>query len=324
MQSMKVLYLRAPSGLDRAYPDFVKAISGRYPIEVYEPDRPLAEQFKGVSVVVDPGGAVGTRALIDAALSADVKLWQVTTNGTDHVDVAYFLEQGLPLANSPGPLSAVPLAEHVLMLILCFAKNFNHNRVSGWQRTINEELAGKTLGLIGFGASARELARRAWPLGMRIMAIDVVDFPQTELDEFHVEFLGGPSQLDRVLAEADYLSLHVHLNATTRHMIDRRAFELMKPTAVLLNVARGELIDEAALLEALQQGQIKGAGLDVFAQEPMEPGHPLMQLNNVILTPHSSGYTPDTPRRRMEAAAENVARIAQGLPPIHLVTSRVR
>ena len=321
---MKVLYLRAPSGLDGAYPDFVKAIDGRFPFDVYDPDKPPAEQFEGVAVVVDPGGAVGTRALIDAALAADVKLWHVTTNGTDHVDVAYFLEQGLPLANSPGRLSAVPLAEHVLMLILCFAKNLNHNRAAGWERMIGEELAGKKLGLIGFGASAREVARRAWPLGMRIMAIDVVDFPQSELDEFHVEFLGGPEQLDSVLSQADYLSLHVHLNAKTRHMIDRRALGLMKPTAVLLNVARGELVDEAALVEALQQGQIRGAGLDVFEQEPLPADHPLLQLDNVILTPHSSGYTPQTPRRRMEAAAANVERIAKGLPPGDLVTTLVR
>ena len=321
---MKVLYLRAPSGLDGAYPDFVKAIEGRFPFDVYDPDRPPAEQFEGVGVVVDPGGAVGTRALIDAALAAGVKLWHVTTNGTDHVDVAYFLEQGLPLANSPGRLSAVPLAEHVIMLILCFAKNLNHNRAAGWQRMIGEELAGKKLGLIGFGASAREVARRAWPLGMRIMAIDVVDFPQTELDEFHVEFLGGPAQLDSVLAQADYLSLHVHLNATTRHMIDGRALGLMKPTAVLLNVARGELIDEAALVEALQQGWIKGAGMDVFEQEPLPADHPLLQQEDVILTPHSSGYTPDTPRRRMEAVVANVERIAKGLPPGDLVTTLVR
>ena len=321
---MKVLYLRAPSGLDGAYPDFVKAIEGRFSFEVYDPERPPAEQFEGVGVVVDPGGAVGTRALIDAALAADVKLWQVTTNGTDHVDVAYFLEQGLPLANSPGRLSAVPLAEHVVLLILCFAKNLDHNRAAGWQRRMGEELAGKRLGLIGFGASAREVARRAWPLGMRILAIDVVDFPQAELDEFHVEFLGGPDQLDSVLAQADYLSLHVHLNATTRHMINGRALGLMKPTAVLLNVARGELIDEAALVEALQEGWIKGAGLDVFEQEPLPADHPLLQQEDVILTPHSSGYTPDTPRRRMEAAVANVARIAKGLPPGDLVTALVR
>ena len=98
----------------------------------------------------------------------------------------------------------------------------------------------------------------------------------------------------------------------------------MKPTAVLLNVARGELIDEAALVEALQQGWIKGAGLDVFEQEPLPADHPLLQLDNVILTPHSSGYTPDTPRRRMEAAVANVERIAKGLRPGDLVTTLVR
>ena len=321
---MKILYLRAPAGLDGAYPYFVKANEDRFPFEVYDPDRSTAEQFEGVSVVIDPGGAVGTRALIDAALAAGVKLWHVTTNGTDHVDVAYFLEKGLPLANSPGRLSAVPLAEHVIMLILCFAKNLKHNRADGWQRAMGEELAGKKLGLIGFGASAREVARRAWPLGMRIMAIDVVSFPQAELDEFHVEFQGGPEQLDHVLAEADYLSLHVHLNATTRQMIDRRALELMKSTAVLLNIARGGLVDEAALVEALQQGGIRGAGLDVFEEEPLPADHPLLQLDNVILTPHSSGLTPDTPRRRMEAAVENVERIANGLPPGDLVTELVR
>jgi phosphoglycerate dehydrogenase-like enzyme len=321
---MKVLYLRAPSGLDGAYPDFVKAIEGRFLFEVYDPDRPPAEQFEGVGVVVDPGGAVGTRALIDAALAADVKLWQVTTNGTDHVDVAYFLEQGLPLANSPGRLSAVPLAEHVVMLILCFAKNLDHNRAAGWQRRIGEELAGKRLGLIGFGASAREVARRAWPLGMRIMAIDPVEFTQEELDEFHVEFLGKPEQLDHLLAEADYLSLHLHLNSATRHLIDRRVFGLMKESAVLINIARGELVDEEALIEALQQGQIKGAAIDAFAEEPLSPDHPLQQLDNAILTPHCSAYTPGTPRRRMQAAAANVDRIAQGLPPGDLVTELVR
>ena len=321
---MKVLYLCNTSGLDRAYSDFVKAIGGQYPIVVYDPEKPVAEQFKGAQMVLDPGGGVGTREMIDAALAEDVKLWQVTTNGTDHVDAAYFLEKGLLLANSPGPLSAVPLAEHVLMLILCFAKNLYLNRAQDWQPTINEELAGQTLGLIGFGASARELAKRAWPLGLRVMAIDVVDIPPEVCDELHVEFVGKPSQMDQVMAAADYLSLHVHLNSMTRHMIDRRALELMKPTSVLLNIARGELVDEAALIEALQSGRIKGAGLDVFAQEPLDPSHPLLQMNNVIATPHSSCYTPGTPRRRMEAAAENVSRIAQGLPPINLVTSLQR
>ncbi len=321
---MKVLYLRAASGLDRAYPYFADAIDERYQVEIFDPDKSAAEQFEGVEVVIDPGGAVGTPALIDMSLAAGVKLWHVTTNGTDHIDVAYFLENGMALANSPGPLSAVPLAEHALTIILYFAKNLNVNRADSWERILCDEMKGQVLGLIGFGASARELARRARPLGMRIMATDVVAFSQAELDEFHVEFLGTPDQMDRVVAEADYLSLHLHLNSETRHLIDRRVFGLMKESAVLVNVARGELVDEEALVEALQQRQIKGAGIDAFAQEPLPPDHPLQQLDNVVLTPHSSGYTPGTPRRRMQAAAANVDRIAQGLPPGDLVTELVR
>jgi D-3-phosphoglycerate dehydrogenase / 2-oxoglutarate reductase len=176
------------------------------------------------------------------------------------------------------------------------------------------------LGLIGLGASGRELARRAHAMGMRLLAIDVADVPQDILDELHIEFFGDTSQLDRVLREADYLSLHVPFTSKTRNMIDRRALALMKPTAVLINVARGEIVDEAALIEALQAGQIKGAGLDVFAPEPLDPSSPLRQMPNVICTPHIAGATLGTLRRRIQAAAENVARIAEDLPPLYQVT----
>ena len=104
-------------------------------------------------------------------------------------------------------------------------------------------------------------------------------------------------------------------------MIDRRAFGLMKPTAVLINVARGAIVDEIALVEALKTGRIKGAGLDVFAREPLDPAHPLLAMENVIATPHQAGSTYGTSRRRAAAAAENVARVAQGLPPLHRITA---
>jgi phosphoglycerate dehydrogenase-like enzyme len=104
-------------------------------------------------------------------------------------------------------------------------------------------------------------------------------------------------------------------------MINRRAFELMKPTAFLINVARGAIVDEAALVEALRTGQIGGAGLDVVTEEPIDPAHPFLQMDNVVLTPHFAGATHETRRRRAEAAAENVARVAQDLPPLYLVTT---
>src|SRR5207247_576872 len=108
---------------------------------------------------------------------------------------------------------------------------------------VNRELTGKTLGLIGFGASGRELAKRAWAMGMHIMAVDKQDFSSTILTEFHLDFLGGPSRLSDVLKQADYVSLHVPLTSETRYMIDGSSLEIMKRTAFLINVARGELID---------------------------------------------------------------------------------
>ena len=318
---MTVLFLNQQAEDHPAYPVFVRALDGRYPVNVYDPAQPLAAQFEGVQVVVDSGGASATREMIDAALAAGVKLWQATTNGLDHVDVAYFAERGLPLAHSPGPLSAAPLAEHALLMVLYFAKNLHVNRTAPWQRTMNAELAGQTLGLIGFGASARELAGRAAALGMRIMAIDAAAVPPAESAALQVEFVGDPSQLDQVLAAADFVSLHVPLTAQTRHLIDRRAIALMKPTAVLINVARGEIMEEEALVEALRSRRIKGAALDVYAREPLDPAHPLLQLDNVLTTPHVAGFTDGTWRRRSEAAVENVVRVAEGRPPLDLVTS---
>jgi phosphoglycerate dehydrogenase-like enzyme len=324
--TMKVLFLRRPpSPLQPWYDGFLTAVGGRYPVELQDPDRLTAEQFRGVEVVVDQGGSAATRAFVDAAMAAGVKLWQVLGTGVDHMDIGYFLEKRLPLANTPGPFSAVALAEHALFLMLCLAKN-----LSGSQRLVrskvfytpaNEELEGKVLGLIGLGASGRELARRAGPMGMRVMAIDAADVPPAVRQECRVEFFGGPAQLDRVLAEADYLSVHTPLTRTTRHLVGRAVFERMKPTAVLINVARGPIVDEAALVEALRAGRLRGAGLDVFEQEPADPDNPLLHMDNVIATQHIAGTTTGTARRRGQACADNVARVAQGLAPLYEITA---
>ncbi|MBI3466301.1 MAG: hypothetical protein HY000_25085 [Planctomycetes bacterium] len=322
---MKVLFLGNPAILSPWHDDFVAAIGGRYPVELYNPAAAMAEQFRGVEVVVDLGGAGANRTLIDAGAAAAVRLWQILGNGLDHVDVAYFLEKRVPLAHTPGLFCSTALAEHALFLMLCFAKNFGAGqknvRSKVFYKPVNDELEGKTLGLIGLGASGRALAQRAGSMGMRIMAIDIVAIPPAIRARLHVEFFGGLAQLDRLLAEADYLSLHTPLTAATRHLIDCRAFGLMKATAVLINVARGGIVDEAALIEALQSGRIRGAGLDVFAHEPLDPAHPLLHMDNVIATPHVAGATWGTSRRRAQAAAANVARVAQGLPPLYQVTS---
>jgi phosphoglycerate dehydrogenase-like enzyme len=182
------------------------------------------------------------------------------------------------------------------------------------------ELDGLNLGIVGFGASGIELARRAGPFGLKMSAIDIRDVGADEVDEFGLESVGKPKDLNSVIATSDFLSLHLHLNEETRHTIDARRLCLMKSTAFLINVARGALVDEAALIEALAEGKIAGAGLDVFGQEPPDLDSAIFSLPNVIATPHISGGTDGTSRKRAGAAAENVDRIAAGLEPLYLIS----
>ncbi len=210
-----------------------------------------------------------------------------------------------------------------MMFILMLARRYREAAANFDARVrykpMGGELEGRVLGIVGLGASGRELARRARGFGMRLQAIDVRPIEPEVLAELKPEFVGTPADLDRVVRESDVLSLHLHLNPETRHTIDARRLSLMKPTAFLVNVARGALVDEAALYEALLAGRIGGAGLDVFAAEPPDPGLPVYRLPNVVVTPHIAGATDGTARRRAAAAAGNVDRIAEGLEPLYRV-----
>ena len=324
--SMKVLFLgEAPEKSQPWLGDFLACAEGVCAVMLYDPDRPLDEQFAGVDVVVDLCRGGDTPEVVDSARAAGVRLWQVISTGLDKVNVEYILSQGLTMAYTPGRLSAIALAEHALYLMLHFAKEHPRNQRNihegTWFQPICSELCGRTLGLVGFGASARELARRAGPLGMRLMAIDVAPaVPEVER-EFGLDFRGGPDDLDKILAGSDYVSIHVPLDKRTRGLIDARAFEKMKPSAILLNIARGPIVVEAALIDALRAGKIRGAGLDVFEREPTPPDHPLLKMENVLATPHIAGTTHGTSRRRAEAIVENIRRVGRGEPPLYQVTS---
>ncbi len=321
---MKVLFIGFSDVVHPWYDDFLEGIGGKHEVELYDPNSPMAPQFRNAEVVVDQGGW-GTHEMIDAAIASGVKLWQVIGTGLNHIDVKYLLEKGVPIANTPGIFSGVALAEHVLFLMLCLAKNVDESRKnlrSGvFYHPMNDELAGKTLGLVGFGGSARELAKRAAGFRMRILAVDALPVSKPVQEEFHLDFFGSPADLDKLLRESDYLSIHTPYTSKTHHLINRESFKLMKPTAILINVARGEIVDEDALVEALRTKKIRGAGIDVFTHEPPDPNHPLLQMDNVIATPHVAGMTRGTSQRRGNAAAENVFRVEKGLPPLYLVTS---
>ena len=321
---MKVIYIAYPGNEEPWYTDFRTALGDSFHHSVLDREAPLAPQFEGVRVVVDQGGHA-TRPMIDAGAEAGVVLWQAVTTGLDHTDVDYILSKGIRLAHTPGPFSAVALAEHALFLMLFVAKKFRgaeRNLEAGvMYQPLNEELAGRTLGLVGLGASGRELARRASAFDMRVLALDVCSVPAAELDAVGVERFGGPEMLDDLLRDSDYVSLHVPLTAATRHLINAEKLALMKPTAVLINVARGEIVDEAALTDALLSGRLGGAGIDVFSREPPDTSGALFKLDNVITTPHVAGTTFGTSRRRGEASVENIVRIDAGMSPLFEVTS---
>jgi D-3-phosphoglycerate dehydrogenase len=258
-----------------------------------------------------------------AAKRHGVKLWQVLGTGLDHVDVDFLRECGLAAANTPGLFSAIALAEHCMHLMLFLKKQHREaerNIAQGRRYApLVNELNGQTLGLVGLGASGQELAKRAAAFGMRIVAIDVVAPTAQKIAELGVEYLGNGSQLESLLKQSDVVSLHVPMMPSTHNLLNRQTLRWMRSNALLINVARGGIVDEEALWVALKEGWIGGAGLDVFAHEPVDAHHRLLSLDNVVATPHIAGMTDGTSRRRGQAVVENLDRIAQGLPPLHQV-----
>ncbi len=321
---LKVLFLPHPTITHLFKPwgeDVVAAIGDRHDLRLLDHSQPLGPQFEGVEVVIDHGGSVGTREMLAAATST--KLWQVLGTGLDHFDLAHWREKGMPVANCPGPFSAVALAECAMMFILMLTRRYpealarlHKGEMYG---PLGLELAGLKLLIVGFGASGIELARRALPFGLKVSAIDIRDIGPDEVRVFDLQAAGKPADLDRLLSESDIVSLHLHLNDETRHTINARRLALMKSTAFLINVARGALVDEAALAGALANGRLGGAGLDAFSQEPPDLSSPLFHLPNVVATPHIAGVTDGTSRKRAQCCADNVDRIAAGLEPLYRV-----
>lgn len=321
---MKVLFIPQLGSEEPWRADLAAALEDCAELLTLRFDEPLADQLHGVDVVVDQGGH-GTLEVIEVAGAAGIKLWQVLGTGLDHTPVDAILATGMPLANTPGQFSAAALAEHALFLMLCLTKRLREaeRNIRGGvcYAPMNGELAGQTLGLVGLGASGHELARRASALGMTVLAVEAATMDTAVLAAAGVSWCGSPEDLPRLLASADIVSVHVPLTPQTRLLLDRDRLALMKPTAMLINVARGEIVDQDALEEALRSGRLAGVGLDVFATEPLEPDSPLLRLDNVIATPHVAGMTYGTSRRRAAACAENIRRISAGMDPLYRVTA---
>ena len=266
----------------------------------------------------------------ELAVMPRLKLVQLLSAGYDDFNVEAATRRGVPVANNGGA-NKVAVAEHTLLLILALYKRlWQHHSTLQQGRWLREtehplhlfELAGKTVGLIGFGNIGQALAQRLQAFEATICYFDVLRYPAAETT-LNAEYVS----LEELLSRSDVVSIHVPYTPSTENLIGRRELRLMKPSALLINTARGRIVDEDALYDALTTHTIAGAGLDVFAHEgAIQRGthtSPLFTLNNVVVTPHYAGHTFDTWLRRIEIGYQNIAQTAIGKDPQYVVNPEV-
>ncbi|RJR36381.1 MAG: C-terminal binding protein [Desulfobacteraceae bacterium] len=237
--------------------------------------------------------------------------------GVDNIDLKRAREKKIYVANVPG-YGTEEVSDHAVALLLACVRRLlvrdRNLREGMFETDIRDRLfrtTGKVLGLIGYGQIGRAFHRK-WKgfLPSRVLVFDPYA-RESIARERDLEV----TDLDTLLSESDYISIHAPLTPETKHMIDERAFQKMKETAVLVNTSRGELVDEKALVKALQEQRILGAGIDVFEKEPIEKNHPLLALPNAVLTGHVGWYSKDAVRELQTRAAKEIARVFQGQTP---------
>ena len=300
----------------------------------------------GVECVSAPGPDMATvgRAIVDCdavitrnagldrqAMDAAPRLKVIGNHGVgiDPVDLDHACRLGIPIVNTPHA-NAIAVAEHTASLVLALAKQLGEGdratRAGDFAfkyRAHLLELRGLTLGIVGFGAIGRRTAEilvRGFGMDLLVLAPRMGDDALEVLATLDGRRAGS---LDALLDDSDVVSLHVPLRESTRGMIGARELARMRPGALLVNTARGPLVDEAALVEAMRSGHLGGVGLDVYASEAMPPDHPLLALESAVLTPHVAGSADGALRRTAREVAEQVVQVLRGERPAHLVNPSV-
>lgn len=242
--------------------------------------------------------------------------------GVNNIDVEAATEYGIIVANAP--VHNLTVAEYTIASILALLKkipyNANHLRNGGWRdlTTTGCELNGKTVGILGYGRIGKQVAKRLQGWNVWLQTYDPV-VTREEASLFGVKSVGW----DELFSTSDIITVHLPLNSSTAGIIGRREFDLMKETALLINDARGALINQDDLLDALLNQRIGGAAIDVFPTEGLNPDYPLLHMDNVILTPHTAGYTYESLRRIAEQATANCIRALEGEVPEFVVNGSV-
>ena len=250
-----------------------------------------------------------------------LRILSVWGTGVDHVDLLAAEEYGITVSNTPA-YGAPYVSEHALTLALAVSRQIvesdRHIRQGGWTRGFINELYGKTLGVIGTGAIGQRMIQLGKGIGMNVIAW-TINPDNNRAKEYGTEFV----ELNDLIAQSDVISIHLELSNKTEKLIGENEISLMKETAILVNTARGPIVDEKALLSALRSRQIAGAGLDSFDIEPLPSGHPFTELDNVILSPHAGGMAYNGTMRGLEMSVENLESFAKG-NPIYVVAQGSR
>jgi phosphoglycerate dehydrogenase-like enzyme len=293
--------------------------------------RPRAFEFRNVapadlpSALLDADylcgfiGPLPSEVLV-AAASRRLKLVQLMSAGYDRFNIEGARAARLPVADNGGA-NAIAVAEHAIMLMLAALKHVHaldaSVRRGTWRGSVGRvyELYGSTVGIVGMGRIGREVAKRLAGWQAQLIYYDPIRLTPELERQLNARYV----ELDQLLRTADAVTVHVPLNERTRSLVDAESLSLMKPSAVLVNTARGGLVDEEALATVLRDGQVLGAGLDVFSQEPIAADNPLLQLDNVLLTPHSAGPTWQSFPRRFANCFANIERVQRGDKPLWVV-----
>lgn len=269
---------------------------------------------EGAQVILNSRSSLTWSATEIESLSA-LRLIATCSVGTDNIDLDAARARSIVVSNQPG-VNAPFVAEHMFALMCAVAKQAAAQTAalkSGrWLVPVNAMLRGRRLGIVGTGAIGSEVARLARAIGMEVVAWSFNPSPERGA-ELGVQFL----PLDELLETSDVVSLHVRLTEDTTGLIDARALERMKPTAILINGARGAVVDHLALVEALNAGRLFGAGLDVFPEEPLPPDDPILGCEQVVLTPHAADQTPEASDATNGAAVDNIIAFLEGKPRVN-------
>lgn len=277
-----------------------------------------ADPSRAADVEIGLGTNNGARVAAFLDKATRVRWYHSLGAGVENlVGLPAFRERGIVLTNNSGAMD-IPIGEHVIAMLLAAAKRFylyrDQQRQGIWKEHGQRELHGSTLVVFGLGSIGAEAARLAAALGMRVIGVRRSSTPVPG-----VERIVPPDQLADAVAEADYLAVCAPLTRATRGAVSREVIARMKPTAWIVNIARGAIVDEAALVDALKAGLIGGAALDALTVEPLPRESPLWSLENVIITPHSSNSSPNVRQRTLALVKENVGRFDRGEPLLNVV-----